>query len=439
MATKVFDYALEDVDLVRKAVNALRGLASNAATRKHTIRDLQILEAVLRGAQEVSLGSASEDTLRNLHYCSHFCRPPLNEFLRRLKELEPDICHALACGDPSVKIEPAPVWATRLGGEVALLQRSVGTGLWVIDLLLRVEAMRYDLAANTTLPEDLQRIIEDLQEHLHGPVKRHIGPGHHFNNITISGGSCQNGDKYFFHGAPPSVLIEAVSKKLDATAGVLQIGQVTAIGEDLKGMLPQGVAFTCVETDKVSEPSTARSVDVQPSIPQSTELSATELTKLLLQCLLELSRRKLNAILAMLRWTIPAFRAFIRSLNAFARQPSMLLDSNITLIDALNREVSLPYQWFRKWPHMLAHLQYEFKGTPGEDFVSNNDFHMFRVSRRSQSDAMIPLEQWEDFVRPGIRIAMSMLLGFERLNPFTCPICVHALRLNTDRNGWNQW
>ena len=387
----------------------------------------------------MSLGSASEDTLRNLRYCSHFCRPPLNEFLRRLKELEPDICHALACGEPSVEIDTAPIWATRLGGEVAVLQRSVGTGLRVIDLLLRVEAMRYDLAANTTLPEDLQRIIEALQEHLHGPLKRHIGHGHHFNNIKISGGSCDMGDKYFFNGAPPSALIEAMLKKLDATAGMLQIGQVIAIGEDLKGTLPQGIAFTCVETDKVSEPSTARSADVQPSIPQGTELSATELTKLLLRCLLELSRKKLNAILAMLLWTIPAFRAFIRSLNTFARHPSTLLDSNITLIDALNREVSLPYQWFRKWPHMLAHLQYEFKGTPGEDFVSNNFFHMFCVSGWSQSDAILPVGQWEDFVCPGTRIAMSMLLDFERLSPFTCPICGHALGPNWDRNEWIQW
>ena len=439
MATKAFDYALEDVDLVRKAVNALRGLASNTATRKHAIRDLQILEAVLRGVQEVSLGSASEDTLRNLHYCSHFCRPPLNEFLRKLKELEPDICHALARGESSSEINPASVWTARLESEVMVLPGSVGTGLRVIDLLLRVEAMRCGLTKETALPEDLQRTVDILQERLHGPGKRHTGPGHYYNNIQNSGGYSHYGDKYFFNSAPPSALIEAMSKKLDATAGVLQIGQVIAIGDDLKGMLPQGVAFTCVETDKASEPSTARSADVQPLIPQSTELSATELTKLLLQCLLELSRKKLNAILAMLLWTIPAFRAFIRSLNTFARHPSTLLDSNITLIDALNREVSLPYQWFRKWPHMLAHLQYEFKGTPGEGFVSNNDFHMFRLSRRSQSDAMIPVGKWEDFVRPRTRIAMSMLLGFERLNPFTCPICGHALRLNSDRDGWNQW
>jgi hypothetical protein len=230
-----------------------------------------------------------------------------------------------------------------------------------------------------------------------------------------------------------------MSKKLDATAGMLQIGQLVSIGEDIRVTLPQDVALTRTIHDNTSGPCTTMSASVQTLTPQTTRLSAKELTKLLLQCLLETSRAKLNALLAMLLWTIPAFRAFIRFLNTLARQPSMLLDSNITLIDALNREVSLPYQWFRKWPHMLAHLQYQFKGTPGEDFVSNNNFHMFRVSGRLQSDARIPVRQWEDFVSPGIRIAMSMLLGFEHLKPFTCPVCLHTLGPERDRREWIQW
>ncbi|GAB7329339.1 hypothetical protein MBLNU13_g01135t2 [Cladosporium sp. NU13] len=300
------DYALAEVDLVREAVKALRGLPSHTAARQHAIRDLQILEAVLRGVQEVSLESASEETVMNLRYCSHFCRPPLNGFLRRPKELEPDICHTLACGESLDETNPAPVWIARLKSKFKVLQGS------------------------------------------------------------NSGGSSHYGDKYFFNGAPPIALIEAMSKKPDGTGGMMQIGQLVSNGEDLRVMLPQSVAFTHVENDYSSEPSTTGSANVRSLMPQSPDQSATELTKLLLQCLLELARKKLNAILATLLWAIPTFRASVRSLNALARQPSMLLDSNITLIDALNREVSLPYQWFRKWSHMLAHLQYGSRGTPGQ-------------------------------------------------------------------------
>lgn len=141
MSTKAFDYALAEVDLVCKAVNALRGLASNTAVHQKAVQDLQILEAVLRGAQEASFWSASGDTLRNVQHCSHFCRPPLSRFLRSLKELEPDLCHTPAREGSLAETNQEPVWATRLTSEVALLQGSVGTGLRVIDLLLRVEAM----------------------------------------------------------------------------------------------------------------------------------------------------------------------------------------------------------------------------------------------------------------------------------------------------------
>ena len=190
----------------------------------------------------------------------------------------------------------------------------------------------------------MQRIIETLQEHSHDPGKHHVRPGHNYNNIQNSSGHSHYGDKYFFNGALPIALIEAMANKLDGTASMQHIGRALPIGEDSRDVSPQGVAFAHVVNDNTPGPS----ANVQPLAPQTTDLSATELTKLLLQRLLEPSRQKLHAILAMLLWTIPAFRVFVRTLNTIARQPSMLLDSNITLIDALNREVSLPYQWFRK-------------------------------------------------------------------------------------------
>ena len=179
--------------------------------------------------------------------------------------------------------------------------------------------MRCDLAANTTLPGDLQRIIEALQEHLHGPGKRHVGLGHHYNNIQHSGGYSHYGDKYFFNGALPIALIEAMANKLDGTASMQHIGRALPIGEDSRDVSPQGVAFAHVVNDNTPGPS----ANVQPLAPQATHLSAMELTNLLSQCLLELCRTKLNALLAMLLCTIPDFRAFVRSLTVITRLPKM--------------------------------------------------------------------------------------------------------------------
>jgi hypothetical protein len=408
-------------------VNALQALATNTVARQHAIRDLQILEAVRRGVQKISFESASEETLRNLQYCSHFCRPALNRFLQSLKDLEPSVRHTLALGESPVELNPAPVWAIRLECDIAALQGSVGTGFRVIDLLLRVEALRCGLATTTTLPEDLQRTVDTLQERLHSPVKRHTGPGHLYNNIQNSGGYSHHGDKYFFNGAPLIALVEVMAKKLDSTAGMLHTGQSKSIGEDPRFILPQGVAFTRDASDNTSEPSTVRSTEMQPSTPESTQLSAMDLAKLLLQRLLELLRTELNTTLAVLLWTIPAFRIFVRCLTTITTAPCWLLDSNITLIDARLRKVSLPYQWFRNWPHMLAHLQYEFKGTPVETHISENRFGLFQRSSQSRCGQKIPLEQREDFVRPGFRVVMRLLFDIRRNHLSVCRLCVQTV------------
>lgn len=439
MATETFGYALNDLNLVRKAVNALRRVASNTAAFQQAIHDLQLLETVLHGIQHVSTTNTSGDTVRNLQYCSHFCQPPLTRFLRSLKELEPHLCCALARKGLDVCSEPGPIWATELEGHITVLQGSIGLGLRVIDLLLWVEGMRYDVAAHTILPAVLQRTVDALQESLHSPVECHAARGHHYQNMQNNGGCNQYGDRYFFNGAPPSALIEALSRKLEVTAGILHADQSILIGEDLKIVLPQGLALIRVTNDRTPGPSTTISADVQPISPQTTHLSAMELSKLLLQCLLEILRTKLNAALAMLLGTIPAFRSFVRSLTAITRSPSWLLDSNITFVDARSRKVSLPYQWFRKWPHMLAHLQYEFKGTPGESYVSESHFGLFQESSRSRFGQRIPLDQWEDCVRPGTRVVMSMLIDTQRFHPRVCPSCQKVRVTARGMSEWSRW
>lgn len=150
-----------------------------------------------------------------------------------------------ARGESSVESNRAPVRATRLEGELTALQRSVGTGLPVIDLLLQVEAIRCGLATDTTLPEDLQYTVDTLQARLHSPGKRHTGLGYHYSKIQNSGGYSHYGDKYFFNGAPTIALIDAMAKKLDCPAGMLQIGQVISTGDDPKGVLPQSCIHPC--------------------------------------------------------------------------------------------------------------------------------------------------------------------------------------------------
>jgi hypothetical protein len=54
MATNSFDYAFEDIDLVRKAVHALCKVAATTVEHQQAIQDLQLLESVLCGIQRLS-------------------------------------------------------------------------------------------------------------------------------------------------------------------------------------------------------------------------------------------------------------------------------------------------------------------------------------------------------------------------------------------------
>ena len=104
----------------------------------------------------------------------------------------------------------------------------------------------------------------------------------------------------------------------------------------------------------------------------------------------------------------------------------MLLDGNITLVDALNRELSLPYEHFRHWPVVLARLQCEFIGLPGESYIAKRRFGLFRAAKKPENEVMIPFDQWERSVFPGNRVVMS--IDVDQFDPNQCPSCGCALR-----------
>ena len=122
---------------------------------------------------------------------------------------------------------------------------------------------------------------------------------------------------------------------------------------------------------------------------------------------------------------ISIFQSTLRTLTVISRLPSMLLSSNILFEDALGRVVSLPYEHFKHYPvsHpfqkklkdsyfkvFLARLQCEFMGTPGEQRVVRNQFHiMLEPSNQYISNDT----DWINLVKPRTKIMMSMI--FERV------------------------
>lgn len=63
-----------------------------------------------------------------------------------------------------------------------------------------------------------------------------------------------------------------------------------------------------------------------------------------------------------------------RSMKFLPNGPSWSLDSNIHIQDALGRSMSLPYQYFKDGPVLLAKLLVDFDGLPGELKVKRRNF-----------------------------------------------------------------
>jgi hypothetical protein len=91
----------------------------------------------------------------------------------------------------------------------------------------------------------------------------------------------------------------------------------------------------------------------------------------------------------------------------------MLLDSNITFVDALNREFSLQYQQFRYWPVVSAFLQCQFRDCPGALRITHGKFAVSKQMKATGRGVVIPSDKWEQLIRPGERVLMSMDIGHE--------------------------
>jgi hypothetical protein len=436
MATDPFDYALEDIELIRKAVHALRKVGGTTIEREQAIQDLQLLETVLRGVQKLSPSNSSLDTRRNVHYCGHFCRPPLNQFLRKLKELESD----LGCVSLNERPIPGPGssldWTTKLVKEVVILYKSTGNGLRVLRVLLWVEELGCDVATNTYLPKELQQMIESLQGSLSSSNGRQYGRGHDYNDIHVSGSARSHfGDNYY--GDPTVVAsLEDFSRRLDGMASAHQVDRLMLLVENFKIMSPPGLEESSDQTHPIIQ-SCNNQHSISPPLAQH--------IKSWIQYFLDTLLTKLNTLLVMLLWTIPAYQIFARTLATFTRSPSMILDSNITFVDALNRDFTLPYQHFRYWPVVSAWLQCQFQNCPGAMLISQKKFAIFKDMSSSRRGIMIPFDQWERTVFPGHRVLMSIYIGQQgstRSQSSTrnfCPSCGLEDSRAPDGSVWAKW
>ncbi|KAJ9665093.1 hypothetical protein H2201_004753 [Coniosporium apollinis] len=115
---------------------------------------------------------------------------------------------------------------------------------------------------------------------------------------------------------------------------------------------------------------------------------------------------------------IEIYEALLRIQESVSRAPSGLLSDDIKFVDALGRERSLPYAYFRHQEVFESMLRCEFKGFPGEEWVCDGEY-AFRDAR--QPDRLISREECQCLLLPGVTLEMSMLLRRINVVRQRCP------------------
>jgi hypothetical protein len=447
MAPTPFEAASGNICLIAKTRAALEASCDEAWYRQ-TISKLQLLEALLRQVEEISPTTASEETIRIVGLCRLACTPFLECFLQDLEKLQPDLDRYFVAGEDRPDVGGPPLWATAVERKTATLMNSIGMQLQLTNALLRVESLRnHATSGEIQRTSKIQSDLPSQNTAAKVPSEHFIvaGNGNLYQGIHIGGSvRAHLGNSYSYLGVPKAS-VDKLSEKLDDLATSGQADSLQSLLRDIQKRQSDGYDVVCVldtQTQQVLEQlkQLAHAVAIAiangaPSLPMNAKPErrhgttpkrpgTNQLTSL--SSILEIIRIWLSAMIMMLLMGSRSAQAFIRSARTFTRAPSMLLDSNIMMVDALNREFSLPYEHFRYWPVVLARLQCEFRGLPGESHISQNMFGLFRAAKKPMNEVLIPFDQWERSVFPGDRVVMS--IDVDSFDPDKCPSCGCALR-----------
>jgi hypothetical protein len=154
-----------------------------------------------------------------------------------------------------------------------------------------------------------------------------------------------------------------------------------------------------------------------------------------IQAILSLFRAGVNALLLRLWITLPVAQHIFRILQPPRLFASVTVSDSILFEDALGRITHLPYLYFRHHDVFMARLRCEFKNLPGERKVLLEQFRIFKQKRCNE---FLTKDNWERDIRPGSKVAMSILLDSHGNKGDTCPRC-ETIKADMDVKALSQW
>jgi len=445
MAPTPFECAFGNVGLIAKTRTALEASCDESWCRQ-TNSELRLLEAVLRQVKDVSPTTASEETIRIVGLFGLAHAASLDCFLQTLEKLQPDLDRYFEAGEERPDVEGPPLWATAVKRDTTMLMTNIGLQLQLTNALLRVESLR-----NITTRNEIQQITKTSTDLLspatapNVPSQQYIMAGNEnvYQGIQISGSARAHiGESHSYLGVPKAS-VDKISERINELATSDQADALQSLLQQMQKKQSDGcngLSVLDARTQQVLDQlgQVAHAIATANEAPglsinaQSKQLRKKTLKRpgasiaTNISSMFEMIRICLSAMIVTLLMGSRSFQKFIRSTRTFIRSPSMLLDNNIMIIDALNQELSLPYEHFRDWSVVLPRLQRQARGSPAESYVARQKFGLFRAAKKIQNQVMIPFEQWERSVCPGDRVFMS--IDLEQFDPDECPSCGCALR-----------
>lgn len=480
MAAIPFEYAPDYIQLLRKAEKALRAPSSSQDQNQSAIPNLQLLVGVLQQVQGLSSQSNEEAVLRTL--CVHGLefQPPLERFLRTLQTLEPDFDAHLAPDKAIASADDSRDWTTQLKNSVALLMSAIGNGLDLISELMRIERAKQDDPAREILHQTLARRSDPLSP---TDTSKQVGltslspeTGNVYHNIQVSGsGPTQIGNSYYY-AAPATTSVDILPTLLDPLATAQQVETLMSVAGEIRAQQDEGhtVLSTLgtntsrdlqeltqlvadlhamitllnhqspriLELDFQGAPRRYTSVngmDSNSHPPRNEPTHAQKASRLDRQYFRVIIREGIDAILVVFLSAKMLVHTLLRASNVISRIPRLLVGDSITLVDALNRELSLEYDHFRHWPVLMARLQIQFRGLPGEDQIAKERFVFLPQSSHSRKSAIMTPEEWESSVFPGCRMVMSMVVEHQSHQMEACVSCGSKSWYEYGSSTWFLW
>ena len=431
MVVPAFGFSVGDfvavIEIISKTVKALRENSGDTATKYQlTILDLTTVENVLKRTQRLRPNDGTEEIIQQIQLYGQLCHGPLAKFIERLRKHEM-LFYPSSKGPMLATLSRSRKkiqWTMFVSEEVTRLKTAIAPQLVVISILLQF-AVEETGSRTLNLVTDVLRNVQSIEKMLSTSVatKDQVeGLATAVHDMSLYQRS--QGTETLGVVRTSQAAINEVESELARQEQLLQSlirqerQQATILGETAPSLredvrersitrVDSGLATLEVEVEdeKVKEPDDGGS-----------RLSWT----------LHTMRKVISELFMALLCLIPAMQGMLRASKTLLLPPTMLLEDNIHVIDALGRTLSLPYSHFKFWPVLHARLKCDFRDLPGSLKVKEGEFGLVDLRGRGQlSGRLITEKNWEKAVFPGSKLAMSIYYDF-RVAKSWCPKCSAA-------------